>query len=220
MKLILFLLSFNVYGLEITGKAFFNNQLLYSEKHSASVNKDGFYDSLTTEYYDSTDHLFAKNIANFSKNKFIPDYVFEDFRFSLKENVVLNESAKKILISRSILGKVNNSELNIFSNSILSQGFHNYIIANLDILQSKKQEVYFIVTKKNDQYKFLIKNDKVLDGKIYISIYPSSFLLKLVLPPLKLVYNLLTKHLLTFEGLTNISDSKGDSQKAKIDYTY
>ena len=208
------------FAVEMIGKATFKNQFLYTEKHSAVVDKDGFYKNLVTNYIDSSGQVFAKIQSNFDKNKVVPDYEFEDYRAKFKEKVTLEAATQKINIEFDKAGKVEKSSLEIKKNSVLSQGFHNFILSQFKNLMENKLEVYFVVTNRNDQYKFVVQNEKIEAGKMFISIKPANFFLNAIVPTTNLVYEIESKRLLTFEGLTNIDDSNGKTLTAKIDYTY
>lgn len=228
MKAVIVFLIFtqNLYAnslLSITGLAKVNGQLVYTEKHQANLNPEGFYEFLKTDYVDSKDVLFAQITSDFKKNKFIPDSEFFDYRNSKKVVTLLNETGKTLLISENLKSKTKNAKLELMANSVLSQGFHNYILANFELIKNNKQEIYFIVTEKNDQYRFTIspvKKTEIEDDKLIIEIRPSTFFLKSLLPPLKLIYEIKTKRLLSFQGLTNIEDPDGDSYNAIIEYSY
>ena len=207
-------------AIEMIGKATFKDQLLYTEKHSAIVDKEGFYRNLVTNYLDSNGQIFAKIQSNFDKNKIVPDYEFQDYRQKLREKVTLEPSGQKINIEFEKAGKIENNTLEIKKNSVLSQGFHNFILSQFKNLADKKLEVYFVVTNRSDQYKFVVQNEKIEAGKMFISIKPANFFLNAIVPTIKLVYEIESRRLLTFEGLTNIDDSNGKTLTAKIDYTY
>lgn len=207
-------------AIEMIGKATFKDQLLYTEKHSAFVDKEGFYKNLVTNYLDSNGQIFAKIQSNFDKNKIVPDYEFQDYRQKLREKVTLEPSGQKINIEFEKAGKIENNTLEIKKNSVLSQGFHNFILSQFKNLADKKLEVYFVVTNRSDQYKFVVQNEKIEAGKMFISIKPANFFLNAIVPTIKLVYEIESRRLLTFEGLTNIDDSNGKTLTAKIDYTY
>ena len=208
------------FAIEMIGKATFKDQLLYTEKHTAVLDKEGFYKNLVTNYVDSKGEVFAKIQSNFEKNKVVPDYEFEDFRQKLKEKVTLELSSQKINIEFAKAGKIEKKSISVLANSVLSQGFHNFILSRFKNLLEQKLEVYFVVTNRADQYKFVVQNEKIEQGKVYISIKPANFFLNAIVPTNKLVYDIETKRLLSFEGLTNIDDQNGKTLTAKIDYTY
>ena len=221
---LLFFFTMNTFALDITGKAFINKELVYTEKHKAILDSKGFYRSLSTDYYDKNNVLFASISSTFDKNLKIPDTVFQDKRFSLKETVVWDSVTQRITVIRSEAGKTKETALDVMPNAILSQGFHNYILENFEELKlnphKDKQEIYFIVTKKNDQYRFVVYREKIENGQLFLIIQPANFFLKQLLSPIKLVYEISSKKILTFQGITNIDNPKGDSQSAVIEYSY
>ncbi len=223
MKLLIlffFFFSFELFSGEITGKAFFKDRLIYTEKHFYELDDLGLYKKLTTEYYDNSNKVFAKISSNFEKNKVIPDYIFEDFRFLFKESVIFDESKNKVFIDKVTLGKSQKTELRVNPNAILSQGFHNFILTNFEKIILGKLEVSIVVTSKSDQYRFYVETEKAQNNRIKINITPVNFFLKAVMSPIKLEYEISSKRLLSFQGLTNIDNEKGDSQSAIITYTY
>jgi hypothetical protein len=206
--------------LMIIGKAMIGSQLVYTEKHSAEVFADGIYQSLTTEYFDEKENNFAGIKSDFSKSRTIPDYKFTDKRNGITETVQKSEDGKKILIEITEKNQTKKNELTLQENSVLSQGFHNYILLHLDELKKNSLEVNFIVPRKADLYRFTIQKEKSEGDQIEFSIKPSSFFLKAVVPKILLTYDLKTKHLLTFNGMTNIDGPNGETLKAVINYVY
>lgn len=207
--------------LMILGKAMIGNQLAYTEKHKAVLSSaDGLYQSLTTDYTDDKENIFATIKSDFSKSAVIPDYVFNDKRNAISENIKKSDDGKKLFIEISEKGKIKKSELELKENSILSQGFHNFVLLHLEELKNKSMEVNFIVPRKADQYRFTIQKEKSEGETIVLSIKPSNFFLKAVVPKINLSYNVKTKHLLTFKGMTNIDGPNGETLKADIQYSY
>jgi hypothetical protein len=220
MKKILYLLliSFNVEAASIVGKAYVNNKLTYTEKHTASISSAGLFSKIETQYLDENDIVFARIVSDFSKNDFVPDVLFEDERFKLLEKISLKD--KQLIIERTTNGKNDNGALAIYPNSVLGQGFNNYIVTHFEKLLTSFHEVHFIISPKKDQYRFSIALKKLEVDTAIFKVVPQSLFLKAFVDPIYLTYDKKKKRLMTFVGLSNLDDSKGKSQQVKIDYTY
>lgn len=195
-------------------------QLVYSEKHRAEVSVDGLYQTLTTDYLDEKERRFASLRSDFSRNKFIPDYEFENSRTQIRERVQKSDDGKKLIIEIVDKGKVEKKEMEVVDNAVLSQGFHNFIMARFDDLKDHPLEVNFIVPRKNDFYRFMIQKEKMSDEAMELSIRPKNFFLKALVPRISITYHTKSKRLLAFNGTTNIEDATGEALKASIGYTY
>jgi hypothetical protein len=221
----LFIGSFS-WGMEFSGKAFDlkSDQLLYTEKHKTQEDSEGYNTFLETEYVDSSGKLIAKIRSDFAKNKFIPDVTFEDFQNHTKETQVLDLQKNEVTIVRTYL-KTNKTKQKTFSvkkNMLGGQGFNNYLRANFDeLIGGKSIQVNFIVLASRDYFQFDIKRrNEPHDGHIDFGLTVSSYFLKVFVSEIKTRYDLQTKRLLTFKGLSNLVDKKGDPMKVRIEYEY
>jgi hypothetical protein len=217
---ILLFISFSAHATSITGLAYNNNKLVYTEKLEADFSISGLYKTIQAKYYDDADKEFAFVNSDFSQNNFVPDVDFQDARFNFKEKIKFDPKTKMIAVDRLKSGKTENYHLDTASNSVLGQGFNNFIVMNFDSLLASKGQINFIVTSRKAQYKFEVRLVKTEDDKVYFKIIPQSMLLKVFVNPILLTYDKKLKRLLTFEGISNIDDAKEKSQVVKIVYTY
>lgn len=204
----------------IAGNAMVGNQLAYKEKHKVVVSPEGLYQTLATDYLDDKDTSFGSLRSDFSKNKLIPDYQFENSRIQLKEKVTKSEDGKKLIVDITERGRREVFELPIVENAVMGQGFHNLIMARFEDLKEKPLEVNFIIPRKKDYFRFKIEKVKSTGEAVELSLRPSHFLLKAIVPRISVTYHAQTKKLLSFHGMTNIEDSNGDVIKAAIGYNY
>jgi len=202
----------------ITGKAFIEGKLIYIEKHYPVVNSNGSYKLLNTKYfYPDNDKNFAEVVSSFNKNLFVPDTTFQDNRLKLFENTSLSDN-KMLTIKRTEDNKTETKSLEIDSLSVSGQGFHNFIVVHFDQLIKESKLISIVVTSKYDQYKFKVIKNKVKDNVVEFKIYPQNFLLRQIVEPIYLEYSLKNRNLLSFKGLSNLYDSKGNSQYVEIFY--
>lgn len=204
----------------ITGKAYIDNKLIYIEKHYPTLSKEGLYEILITDYFDSENKKFASIKSEFNKNKFVPDSIFEDFRSKSKEEVRFNSETGYIYVERSNPKKTEKNRFKVQSNAIHGQGFHNFIVNHFDELIKNKKNISIVVTSRNDFYNFTIEKTAQNSNSVQFKVYPSHFLLKQLVTPIELTYSLDAKLLLRFFGLSNIEDENGKSQVVEIKYEY
>lgn len=206
--------------LMIAGNAMVGNQLAYKEKHKAEVSPEGLYQTLSTDYLDENDKTFGTLRSDFTKNKLVPDYQFENSKIQLKEKVTKSDDGKRLLVEIIERGKKTSFELPVVENAVMGQGFHNLIMARFEELKVKPLEVNFIIPRKKDYFRFKIEKVKSNGDSIELSLRPSHFLLKAIVPKISVSYHTQTKKLLSFQGMTNIEDSNGEAIKAAIGYNY
>lgn len=202
----------------IIGKAYIQEKLIYTEYHSPTLNSKGLYDVLTTEYLDPQGNKFATIKSEFSKNKYMPDSFFEDFRNRAKEKIVFDAKNNTVYVEKTAFAISKFSNFKVEANAIHGQGFHNYVLNHFDELTNSKKNITIVVPNRNDFYRFVIKKNSQDDKTIQFIIYPNSFLLKQLISPIELTYSINEKKLLRFYGLSNIEDEKGNSQVVEIKY--
>ncbi len=224
-KIILLLLFFTqISNAEVlTSRAYNkNNKLVYKERLSIQRAVNGKIIHIKTEYLDESDKVFATLESDFLKSSFIPNSKFSDSRFSLIENVTYYPDKKIIEVNRIISKKANDGIINLSSPFVMGQGFNNYISENFDKLLTEEVVIWFGIAPRIDKFRFRVSlvSKENNQSKVKFKIEPESFVLKAFVSPIILTYDLETKKLLEFQGLSNIDDSKGNSQEVIIRYDY
>lgn len=204
----------------ITGKAYVNKTLIYTEKHYPKTALNGLYDSLQTDYLDQENKKFASIQSNFNKDRFVPDSYFEDYRFGTKEEISYNPSTSVVTVKNESKTSKDTGSFKIVKNSVAGQGFHNFIIKHFSELLQNKKKISIIVPHKKDFYHFVIEKEQQESDVVYFKISPENFILKQLVTPIKLEYSISKKQLLRFYGLSNLEDNRGKSQIVDIRYEY
>lgn len=213
-------------ALEFTGKAYRleSDKLVYLEKHITKEDPDGFNLLIETEYTYPDGRVFARIKSDFAKARFIPDVLFEDIRFSTKDELEYMPANKSVRIIHTDL-KNKSTEDNVFEvqNSMLAgQGFNNFLLQNFDRLaKGEAIPVSFIVLASLDYFRFDIKmkpgNSPDL---IEFGLNVHNFILRFFVSEIRVSYLRSSKRLKTFKGLSNITDEKGNPLKVRIEYEY
>ncbi len=200
------------------------DQVFYTEKLNVVDDEKGFNKSIETDYVKKDGRLFARMKSDFSKNRFVPDSVFEDLRFRKKQELVFNPETKKITIRNTDLvsGKTSEKILDYKENMIAAQGFNNFLLAHFDELNNGKSiPVHFIVIGKMDDFKFNIFKIKNADsGRAVFGLNIQNLFFKLFVNEIQVEYDTKKLRLMVFKGLSNLLNDDEEALSVSIKYDY
>ncbi len=224
MKKILFLLLLSTSLLAqekaiMKGEAYDKkNQLVYFESHTMNRLPSGEITDIKTDYFNPSRKLIATVSSNFSKDPFIPDTIFQDFRFNEKQELIYNKETNLITMTITDLknNKSSSSTLKRTENMVSGQGFHNYLLKHFD---DEKAEIKFIVLPKKDYFSFYFEKEKSkTPGIRRFALKISTWVLRALVKEIVVEYRESDKSLVLFDGLTNIEDDNRESQVLRIQY--
>ncbi len=198
-----------------------SEKLIYIEEHRIKSDSQGLNEFIETWYKKPDGTLFATMTSDFSKSKFVPDIQFHDHRFDLKEEVHLDPDKKTltIRITKKDATKPKEKTLRFEPRMVAGQGFDNYLRAHFDALASGTLPMAFIVPSKLDFFKFdasMVTDSE--NGLRKLSLKVHNYFLRIFVQNLQVEYDKKTSRLLTYRGLSNLSDDKGDSFLVQIKY--
>jgi hypothetical protein len=204
--------------LETTSAQAFNSKglLIYKEKHRAFYDGTKLLRSETT-YTDPSGKAFATLKSDYQLSLTMPTYVFEDSRRRLKEGLLF-ENGKYVIFSKegdkAQKTKVLTDTTNVFS----CQGWHYYVINNLDLLENKPLKLSLIFPERLEHIGFNLSKADKKENEIHLSLSVSNFFIRLFAPSLELYYDTKQKKIKRFVGPSNIFDDKGKVQNVEIRY--
>lgn len=196
------------------------NEIVYTEKHTIEIDENNLNRKIQVEYSDASKKIFATMNSDFSKNRFIPDTIFEDFRFKSKITMHLNED--KIIFEEFKNGiSIRKKSIPYQNDMVASQGFDNFIRSNITKLQKSDLEFSFGVLDSFDFFKLKgYKNAKTTEKLTEYGIKASSWILNLFAEELRVVYDDVTLRLQSFKGRSNILDDTGKPHNVLITYEW
>lgn len=203
------------------------SDLLYVENHQAILNDAGEYLSAYITYSNPTGEIFAEKTLDYTKNALAPDMMFHDKRSDERISVFLNkaENYLQVLIETNEnrkLSKVKLSEPLL----VVDAGFDRLIDSRWNALRKDKELKFtFLAIMRAQLINFEAIEVKANTNSVSLELQPRNFFIDLLVDPILLEYELNTKRLLRFEGLTNIEKFKNgkrteENYVARIDYTY
>jgi hypothetical protein len=214
-----------------------DNQVLYREDHTLTM-KDGQPIERTTLYYDADNQLFAEKNNRYrsqfnnpdsnnadsnnadSDNPATPDFMLTDDRYGYSES--MEQDGKR--------WRVEYKEPEESGNKILSKpdytpvidaGFDEFVRAHWnDLMEGDTVNFSFAVPSRLEWIDFRLIPLAQKDGTLTVEMRLKSRWIAWLLDPVFLSYDIKSKRLLTYRGLTNIRTIDGDGIKAEIRYEY
>jgi hypothetical protein len=219
---LILLMSQNTQGQDLFGTAndLKTGEFRYFERHAISRGEDNLTKMIRADYLNKDGQVFASMTSNFSEDSFLPEISFQDSRFSISETQSYNVKQKKLVLLKSEKNREpQKKELTVVDNMVSGQGFNNFLLANFDHFAKKAIHFNFVVLSKMDFYRFeVVHSQNANADERSFSLSPGNFLFRMFSHPIEVAYDLRSKRLLRYKGLSNILSDSGKSQEVLITY--
>jgi hypothetical protein len=193
-----------------------SGEFLYREKHEVTEN-GGVPVRALTVYYDRAGREIGRLSSDFRGSPYAPAYRFEDGRTGQKESATVARDSLQLAYrgERKTLTVPGNETL------VVGQGLHHFARMNLPRLAREEVTVRFAVPSRLDTYGFRIRPlASPAPGVVRLRIEIESWLLRQLAPHLEVDYELKTRRLLKYRGVSNLDAADGGTQKVVIRYSY
>ena len=221
-------IAFNLswFGVEANGETFVGKALNskgileYVEYHTVKY-RNGKVSESQTIYYDADNRKIADLISEYSFGPQFGSYDFRDIRANYEDGVKVSADRLYLFRKKSPEDDVEGKYLPRENNQIVGQGFHQFIVNNLEpIAQGEIFQVRLILPSRLDQFDFRIRKRKMEGDTLYIRLEIDNWFLRLFAPHVDVEYDLKTRHLLRYEGISNLEDTSGKHKKVTVTYAY
>jgi hypothetical protein len=205
-----------VYGRAVNAKG----ELEFLEEHIVQYENDRIA-NIKTIYYDAGLKKIGEQVSDFSHGPQFGSYDFKDERLQYRDGARV--MSDKILIYCEEAPETGTKEkyLRKDSNQIVGQGFHQFIVANLDsLLRGDVIAAKLVLPAHMDQFDIRMYKCKIENGRILIQIELDNWFLRLFTPHLEAEYDLASRRLVSYRGLSMISDPSGKTLAVEISYDY
>jgi hypothetical protein len=208
-------------GETFTGKAVNpKGALEYIEHHSVKY-ENGTVIKSQTVYYDPSDRKIGDLISDYTHGPQFGSYDFRDIRAQYEDGAKVADDRVRLFRKESPENDVEAKNLKRKTDQIVGQGFHHFVANNLDaIAQGEVFHVRLVMPSRLDQYKFRIRKRKIEGDTLYIRLDIDNWFLRLFAPHVDVEYDLRTRRLLRYEGISNLADASGKYRKVVITYSY
>ena len=191
---------------------------VYTEKFTEKI-VDGKPTETSTKYYDANNKLIAHRTLNFSKSTFTPDFKTEDLRTGYIEGAEASGKKYRLFVRENNESNLKEKIITIPEPAVIDGGFNQYIKANWSALEKGKTLVFnFAVASRLDYYKMRAVKISATEKTMKVKIEPERRILRLLASPIVVNYDIQTKRILSYEGISNISDEHGDNFMIKLVY--
>lgn len=195
-------------------------KLEYLEYHTVT-HLNGKVSASQTTYYDVNNSKIGELISEYSFGPQFGSYDFKDIRAQYQDGAKV--ASDKIFLFRKLSPENEFEEkyLPKEADQIVGQGFHQFIVHNLEkIAQGEVFQIRLVLPSRLDQYEFRISKREINGDALCIRLEIDNWLLRLFAPHVDVEYDLRTRHLLRYEGISNLEDTSGKHKKVYITYSY
>lgn len=197
-----------------------NGELEFIEEHSVKYKNDQIA-SLRTTYFDADYKKIGEIKSDFSAGSRFGSYDFKDERLQYIDGVKVLSDRIMVYAQKTPQDKVKKKYLKRDSDQILGQGFHPFIQENFEaLLQGKIFAVKLVLPSQMDQFSVRICPAKEAEGRLLLRIELDNWFLRLFSPTIEVEYDIDTRRLLAYRGVSAISNASGKHVAVAISYTY
>jgi hypothetical protein len=212
--------------------------LLYTEKHDDRVR--GGIPVSRTEYRNPAGSVIAERTLNFSRHVYKPDYLLADTRDGYEEGAEVlgkaktedgREAAKVRVFMRPERGEARKERvLAVPEPCVIDGGINSFIKSRWDDLAAGKRVPFsFVAPARRDWFAFEVvpvgydeastfSDFKPEKGDLAFVIRPENKALRLIAPLIRVSYDIATRRLFEYQGISNVNNAKGKSFKVRIAY--
>jgi hypothetical protein len=199
---------------------------LYTEVHEQTLAGDGAVQSGVTTYFDAQGREFARKTLDFSAHRTVPIYRLEMPAQRYAEGIsALNLKALQAQAFKRDGDKEEREALPMNEGPVAAdEGFNQLLVDQLaSIRQGNTLRFGLIAAGHTQRYKFRATkvDEQNADGQttLRMLVEPDS-MLRMVVPAIALSYELPSKRLLSYVGMSNIIDPATGKVYKKISITY
>ena len=205
----------------IHGKAFNSDgDVVFFEEHIVRYERHRIA-TMSTIYYDTNFKKIGELVSDFSQGSQVGSYDFTDERLQYKDGAKVMPDRILIYSKKTPKSDIKEKTIQRESGQIVGQGFHPFIVRNLDRLA--KGEIIpakLVLPAQMGQYDVRICQNEIENSRIRIRIEMDNWFLRLFAPHVDVVYNIDTRQLLSYKGVSVVADASGSTIPVTVSYEY
>ncbi|MBK8014292.1 MAG: hypothetical protein IPK13_23455 [Deltaproteobacteria bacterium] len=202
-----------------------DGEIAYRETHEVETRNGRLVRSLTT-YFDPEGRLLGTLLSDYEQDPFAPNYEFKNETGQVVEGAELKKDGIRLFYKGQgrFLPFAGPREEGLMGGErfVLGQGLHQLARARIDDLaRGERLAVRFAIPSRFDSYVFRIEPIETRDANVLrLRIGIDNWILSLVAPSIEVDYDRVRKRLLTYRGVSNLTNSEGESMQVTIRYSY
>ena len=196
-----------------------SGKLLYLERHVETVAGNAILTDDVT-YVDAEGRTFATKRVDFQANPFVPDFKLTNGRTGHLEALSrAGRNGVDIRFREAARDPLQQTRLEQLAKALADAGFDRFIESHWEELIAGEQIVrHFLVPSRLEFMAFRIRRDEAPDEASTVTFVMEidSTLLRLVVSPIVVTYDRMTRRLVRYAGLSNIRDENGDNFRVEV----
>jgi hypothetical protein len=195
-------------------------ELLYTEHHLEVFEGDRLL-RCTVTYREPDGERFGSKAIDFTIGAIQPDFHLENYRTGHIERVATDGSGRSLEFRRDRGKKSVEVALDAPADAIFDAGFDRFIERNWDrLLAGEDFNRDFLLPGRLRFVNFQIGAAEHPDpDKVAFTLKLSSLLLGLFVDPIQVTYDVQSRALLEYRGVSNLRDASGRNMKVRIEFT-
>lgn len=195
-------------------------QWLYTEQHQQTL-RAGRWVAGTIRYVAPQGQLLGEKKLEFGKDRFVP--VMRTVYPTLQEEEAITQVADSTVTMETVkAGQRKTREVARTAGLAVDSGFHVFVQDRLeDLAAGRTVQMQLGVISQFDHFRFRIRRAEATAGPVIRLLVEADSMLRLLVPTVKLAYDLRSRDMLEYEGLSNLVDPQ--TRKApvvRITYDY
>jgi hypothetical protein len=175
-----------------------------------------------TRYLSPQGGLIAERILDFSRSTVQPDYVMDDFRDGYREGARVGDSTVTVFFRTKSGKPLQEKTLRVPEPFAVEGGFNGFVKAHWDSLIAGGHLAFnLVVPSQLDYFAFTAQMEPGgrTGGNRTLVLEVKSPMLKLLVDPIRVTYNMATRRAIRYEGVSGINDARGKSFKVRTLYS-
>lgn len=199
-----------------------SGQFYYTEEHEEWQNGNQLSETQIT-YKDEIRNTIVIKKIDYSKSKTHPDFRQEDLRDGYLEGATTVGGVTEMVFRKNRRKSIEIKKIRIPEPVVIDGGFTNFVKLHWKDLENGETISFnFAVPSQLDYFAFKMSKarETTFNGKRAV-IYKMELdhpILRALVSPIVLTYNMSSRRLMKYEGISNINDKKGKSYQVRIVY--
>lgn len=206
--------------------------LLYKESHRETY-ADGELIADTVRYIDPQGRTIGYKHVDFSQDPFVPEFQLDNNRTGHVEGLSrIAADSLQVRFREHANRELVQQQIPLPRDAIADAGFDRFIESQWDNLIGGETLVRkFLVPSRLEFMQWRIRRDDVSQQEarasdasdsrvVRFALEIDSAFLRLVVPPILVIYDRDTRRLMRYEGLSNLRDESGENHSVRIEFKY
>lgn len=200
------------------GEAFGNDgRLLFAQTHYWYTDDSGESRGFTL-YACPDGHAFARRTSDYGAHPDTPDFALVIAPTGYREGVRSEGVQRTVYVQRRAERPEQDAPLPSAEHAVIDDGFNAYVDAHWDALAAGQYvPIQYLVPSRHRFYHFrIVKVDDANPGELRLRMQ-FDFWLGRFLPHVYVVFDRASRHLVRYEGISNIRDAQGENVHVRIE---